>query len=196
MKSRVTVLAVLAAGLWTVAGPHAQMQTKASTNDKAFVSGGKVEMQLEAGNYAVRAAADNHIRVALNGNPGNARVELTISGTQASLAVKDTPRNNFEATIEVPKATHLVVRLSAGNLTIAPIVGNKDIQSTAGNVEIGVGPRDDYSNVDTSVKVGDINASVFGGSKSGLFPHFTWTGSGKYTLRASLGAGNLTLRDK
>ena len=194
MKSRVIVLAVLAAGLWTVAGPHAQ--TKASTTDKAFVSGGKVEMQLEAGNYAVRAAADNHIRVALNGNPANAKVELTISGTHASLAVKDTPRNNFQATIEVPKATDLVVRLSAGDLTIAPIAGNKDIQSTAGNVEIGVGPRDDYSSVDASVKVGDINASAFGGSKSGLFPHFTWAGRGKYTLRASVGAGNLTLRDK
>ena len=194
MKSRAIVLAVLAAGLWTVAGPQAQ--TKASTTDKAFVSGGKVEMQLEAGNYAVRAAADNHIRVALNGNPGNARADLTISGTHASLSIKDTPRSNFQATIEVPKATDLVVRLSAGDLIIAPIVGNKDISSTAGNVEIGVGPRDDYSSVDASVKVGDINAGAFGGSKSGLFPHFTWSGHGKYTLHANLGAGNLTLRDK
>ena len=194
MKSRVSGALVLAACLWLAGAPDAQ--TKASTTDKAFVAGGKVEMQLDAGNYAVRVAADNHIRVALNGNPGNARAELTISGTHASLAVKDTPRNNFQAIIEVPKATDLVVRLSAGDLTIAPIAGNKDIQSTAGNVEIGVGPRDDYSSVDASVKVGDINASAFGGSKSGLFPHFTWSGPGKHTLRASLGAGNLTLRDK
>ena len=37
------------------------------------------------------------------------------------------------------------------------------------------------------------HASPFGGSKSGLLQEFTWSGSGKYTLRAHLGAGNLVL---
>jgi hypothetical protein len=31
---------------------------------------------------------------------------------------------------------------------------------------------------------------------SGLFRTFTWAGKGKYTLRAKLIAGNLTLRSK
>jgi hypothetical protein len=44
------------------------------------------------------------------------------------------------------------------------------------------------------VKAGDLNATPFGGSKSGLMQHFTWSGPGKYTLRASLGAGNLQLK--
>jgi hypothetical protein len=48
--------------------------------------------------------------------------------------------------------------------------------------------------VDASVKAGDIDARVFGGSKCGLFQHFTWSGQGKRTLRAHLGAGNLELR--
>ena len=43
---------------------------------------------------------------------------------------------------------------------------------------------------------GDIQAGAFGGSKSGLLQHFTWSGHGKYTLRANLGAGNLTLGSK
>ena len=61
---------------------------------------------------------------------------------------------------------------------------------------IAVGDPDDYSSVDASVKAGDTEAGVFGGSRSGLLQHFTWSGHGKYTLRANLGAGNLVLRGK
>jgi hypothetical protein len=162
--------------------------------DKPFASAGKIVVELEGGSYAVRPAADEHIRVSFSGNVGTARAEVTTNGSQANVAVKDTPSNNFQATIEVPKAADLVVRLSAGNLEIAPISGNKEIESTAGNVEIAVGDPNDYSSVDGSVKAGDIQAGVFGGSGSGLLQRFTWSGKGKYTLRASLGAGNLTLK--
>jgi hypothetical protein len=164
--------------------------------EKPFVTGGKIDMELAGGNYDIRPAADDRIRVTLSGNTGSARVELTANGKQANLAVKDTPHNNFQATIEVPKVADLVIRLSAGNLVMTAIAGSKDFESTAGNVEIGVGDPNDYSSVDASVKAGDIDAGVFGGSKSGLFQHFTWSGRGKYRLRASLGAGNVTLRSK
>jgi hypothetical protein len=185
---------LLAAGLCASAVLHAQ--NKANVTEKPFVSGGRIEMQLDGGNYTVRPAAGNLIRVTLSGNTGNAKVEVTTNGTQAKLAVKETPHNNFQATIEVPKAADLVVRLSGGNLVMDAIAGNKDITSIAGNTEIAVGDPNDYSSVDASVKAGDIDAGVFGGSKSGLFQRFTWSGKGKYTLRASLGAGNLTLRSK
>jgi hypothetical protein len=144
----------------------------------------------------VRPAADDRIRVTFSGNVSKARAELTINGSQAHVGVKDTPSNNFQATIEVPNAADLVVRLSGGNLEIAPISGNKEIDSTAGNVEIAVGDPNDYSSVDGSVKAGDIQAEVFGGSRSGLLQRFTWSGKGKHTLRASLGAGNLTFKPR
>jgi hypothetical protein len=60
----------------------------------------------------------------------------------------------------------------------------------------GVGDPNDYSSVDASVKAGDIDAGVFGQSKSGLLQRVTWSGPGKYTLRANLGAGDLVLRSK
>ena len=59
---------------------------------------------------------------------------------------------------------------------------------------VAVTNPDDYASVDARVKAGDIQASAFGGAKSGLMPHFTWSGPGKHTLRADLGAGNLVLR--
>jgi len=79
---------------------------------------------------------------------------------------------------------------------MAPIAGNKDVEAYGGDLKIAVGDPNDYSSVDASVKAGEIEAGVFGGSRSGLLQHFTWSGPGKYTLRASLGAGNLTLRSK
>jgi hypothetical protein len=193
VTSRATVAVLLTAGFCASA---LQAQSQAGITEKSFASGGKIDIQLSGGGYDVRPAVDNKIRVTLSGNTGSARVELAVSGTQANLVVKDTPHNNFKATIEVPKVADLVIRLAAGDLVISAITGNKDIQSTAGNIEIAVGDPNEYSSVDASIKAGDINAGVFGGSKSGLFPHFTWSGRGKYTLRARLGAGNLTLRGK
>ena len=193
MTSRASVVMLLVAGF---CASGLQAQNQGGVSEKPFVSGGKIDMQLSGGGYEIRPAVDNKIRVTLGGNAGSASVGIAVSGTHANLVVKDTPRSNFKATIEVPKAADLVIRLSAGELLMSAITGNKDIESTAGNIEIAVGDPGEYSSVDASLKAGDINAGVFGGSKSGLFPHFSWSGKGKYTIRARLGAGNLTLRGK
>jgi hypothetical protein len=94
----------------------------------------------------------------------------------------------------VPKASDLVTHLTAGEFTLGAITGNKDIESTAGNVTIDVADPNEYAGVDASLKAGNIDAAPFGGSKSGVLPHFTWSGQGKYMLHARLGAGNLVLR--
>ena len=198
MKS-MTGLAALVVTVSCVSGCQ-QPQNSANTNDapvvteKPFAAGGTIDMQLEAGGYEVRAAAGNQIGVTVSGNIGNAKVELSADGARADLKVKDTPRNNFHATIEVPTSADLVVRLGAGDLVMADITGNKDVENNAGNITIAVGDAKNYSSVDASVKAGDINAAPFGGSKSGLLQHFTWAGDGKYKLRANLGAGNLSLK--
>jgi hypothetical protein len=194
VKSRASFAILLAAGF--CASAFLQAQTKANATEKPFASGGKIDMQLSGGSYEIRPAATNHIRVTLSGNTGNAKVDLTTSGTRADVKVRDTPGNNFQGTIEVPRAADLVVRLTGGNLVIAAIIGNTDVESYAGNVQIAVGDPKEYSSVDATVKAGDINAGVFGGSKSGLFQQFKWSGPGKYTLRAHLGAGNLELQSK
>jgi hypothetical protein len=163
--------------------------------EKPFAGGGKIDLHLDGGAYEIRPAADDRIRVTLSGNVGNAKVELAADGPHAEVKVKDTPRN-FRAAIDVPKVADLVVRFSGGDLVMAPITGNKDVESYGGDIKIGVGDPNDYSSVDASVKAGDIDAGVFGGSKSGLLQRFTWSGQGKYTLRANLGAGDLVLRSK
>jgi hypothetical protein len=162
--------------------------------DKPFAAAGSIEMQLDGGGYSIRAGPDGRIRVSFAGNIGNATADLGTSGTHASLAIRDTPHSNFRATVEVPPTADLTVHLNAGNLEIAAITGNKDIDSKAGNVEISTPNSNDYGTVDATVKLGNLDAGPFGDAGSGLSPHLKWSGPGKYTLRASLGAGNLELK--
>jgi hypothetical protein len=162
--------------------------------DKPFAGAGNIEMQMEGGDYVIRAAADERIRVSFAGNTGNATADLATTGPHATLTIKDTPHSNFRATIEIPGRTDLAVRLSAGNLEISGITGSKDVDSKAGNVEISTPNPNDFATVNASVKVGNLDAGPFGESGSGLSPQFKWSGPGKYTLRANLGAGNLELK--
>jgi hypothetical protein len=174
-------------------GSTPETSAPSTVADKAFVAGGKITVDLDGGGYEIKTAADNHIRVAVSGNTGGAKVDVTVNGGTADVKIKDTPHSNFRAIVEVPAAADIVVRLSGGELKIDAITGNKDVESYAGNVQIAVGDPNDYAQVDAAVKAGEINAAPFGGSKSGLMQEFTWSGSGKHTLRAHLGAGNLMI---
>ena len=162
--------------------------------DKPFVANGKVSLDLDGGGYEIKAAADDHIRIATNSSA--ATTDVTITGSQADVKIKNTPHSNFRATVKVPASTDVVIHLTGGELNVDGITGNKDVESLAGNVRIAVGDPSQYASVDAAVKAGDLDARPFGGSKSGLLQDFTWSGSGKYTLRAHLGAGNLVLAGK
>jgi hypothetical protein len=164
--------------------------------DKPFIAGGSIVMQLSGGEYEVVPAADNHIRIILTGNVGDTKTEVVVTGEQAGVKVTNTPSHgNFHARIEIPKTSNLKLSLSAGDLSVGAITGNKNIEATAGDVKIDVGKADDYGSVDATVRVGDLSAGPFGGKKDGFIGQsLTWSGEGKYTLHAKLGAGDLKLR--
>jgi len=172
----------------------AAAQTKVT--DKAFVSGGKVDIHLEAGDYQVKASSDNHVRVTLSGDMGNTVAEVVINAAHAGVNVHNTPNHSehFHVVIEVPKVSDVVVRLTAGDLTVDEITGSKDVETRAGDVKIAAGDPDLYSKVDASVMVGDINPGPFGSKTGGFGRKITWTGKGKYTFHAHLLAGDLKIR--
>ncbi|HLK52225.1 MAG TPA: hypothetical protein VKU42_02150 [Candidatus Angelobacter sp.] len=187
--SAVTVSTLFLAGF-------VQAQTNYSPVEKDFVSNGKVEMTLESGSYEIRPSSDNRIHVRWNeasSKSVRARVNINLNDKFADIHVENTPHDHFDATIEVPAETSLRIRMTAGNMTVSGIKGDKNIELNAGNLKIWVGDSKDWGNVDASVVAGNVDASPFSANKSGLFRSFNWNGPGHYRLHAHLMAGNIDL---
>jgi hypothetical protein len=196
MKSAFIQTAVRAAifvAVFQVAG-GLQGQTVGSPVEKDFVSGGKVEMTLESGDYEVSPSSDNRIHVRWNEANKRVAVKLTTNGKSADLRVENTP-NNFHARIEVPAATDLRIRMTAGNLRVGEIKGDKDIEMNAGDLRVAVGNANEWREVDASVTAGDLNAAPFQARTGGLFRSIRWKGPGKYRLYIHVMAGDVNLQN-
>jgi hypothetical protein len=163
-----------------------------------FNSGGKLRMYLRSGDFHIVGGSDNRITVRITGRnayrASDMRVQLEGSNNSADLTVSGGPKNDLEVTIEVPKKTGLYIRMSAGNLALQHVTGDKDAELHAGELVIDVGDASDYSRVDASVYSGGLEASPFGESHGGLFRSFHKEGNGRYHLHAHVGAGDLTLQ--
>jgi hypothetical protein len=192
MKIAITAAVVVAA--LSMPTMNLGAQSTGSPAEKDFISGGRVEITLESGDYNIRASSDNRIRVRWNeASARGLRVKVTTNGKSADVRVENTPHENFHATIEVPALTDVRVRLTAGNLEMAGITGDKDIEAKAGHLNISVGSSNDWSDVDASVTAGDLHAPAFQAATGGLFRSFTWKGPGKYRLHVHLTAGDINL---
>jgi hypothetical protein len=195
----------LLAGVMVLSMASGVAQTKIDVRDienhpftADFNSGGKLKMYLRSGDFHIVGGADNRITVRVSGrnayNAGDMRVQMEGSKDYASLTVTDGPKNDLEVTIEIPKKTGLFVRMSAGNLELRRVTGDKDAELGAGELIIEVGDAGNYSRVDASVYSGGLEASPFGEFHGGLFRSFHKEGNGRYHLHAHVGAGDLTLQ--
>ena len=120
------------------------------------------------------------------------RASADVKGSDATIST-DGPGDNFEVEIQVPSPASLYVRLSAGELRIKGIEGDKNVSAHAGEIDIEVGRAGQYRRVDASVWAGELQVGPFGTSKEGLFRSFDWSGQGRYTLQAHLEAGEVRL---
>ncbi len=190
------ILCLPFAALVVLAASSAGAQAVKGSTEKPFVQGGRIKLNLSAGDYTIRAGKDDRILVSWDtGDPdekGRASITADTKNKTATI-VTNGPRGTFHVAIELPTRADLDVDVSAGNLRIEGITGNKKVGSWAGNVDIDVGRPEDYGRVDAAVKAGDLTASAFKVVKSGLFRSFSWQGPGHYTLDVRLTAGNLRL---
>ena len=60
-------------------------------------------------------------------------------------------------------------------------------------MRISVGDPKNYFKVDASVRIGDLSGGPFKVDGSFLSHSVNWSGTGRHTLRARLGAGDLKL---
>lgn len=164
--------------------------------ERAFAKGGRVAMDLSAGEYTIKGTAVDSIRVRCETRDQRdmerVRAEVKVNGTTASILTRG-PHNNFRVSIELPQRADLDINLSAGDVTIRGLEGSKLLSMWAGDVTIEVGEAALYKRVDATVRAGEINASPFGRSTGGLFRSLHWTGGGKYTIDARITAGELNL---
>ena len=191
--SHIAIIAFLLAPALAVPGDSNDISTQAK-----FPSGGSVEVNLSSGAYVIAGTDSGTIRVTYGCNSPNRlrEVKVTVKAGQsnARVLIENTPdSDNFHASIEIPRRSDLRVRLTAGDLKVENIEGNKDVEGRAGDLEIEVPHPEQYGRRDASVLAGDLDASAFNVSKSGLFRSFQQTGPGKYRLHAHLMAGNLAL---
>ena len=165
-----------------------------------FPSGGDLRMRIRSGDIKVTGSDENKIQVHFSGKKADelkdVRVSLKANGTTGELSISGGPRNDFRIEIEVPKNCNLHLRVPFGDVGVAGITGDKDVEVHAGDVTIEVGKTEDYAHVDASVSSGDLEAEPFSVSKGGLFRSFEKQGPGKYHLHAHVGAGDLTFKQK
>ncbi len=188
------------AGLAIGTFAHAQEVATENSIEQSFADGGSVRLKLSSGDYTVRAGGD-HIRVQWQAqDPADAHdmkkitVRADVSGKVATIRTEG-PTKRARFVIEIPARSDLHLRVSAGDVRINGIEGNKDVHMTAGDLMIDARPAS-YSRVHASVTFGDLHARAFGVSKDGIKNSFDWTGAGKYTLHATLFAGDLRFDSK
>ena len=197
------VLSAGVSGAARGAGDGSQASSKTVTTkvgephfEAPLPSGVPLRLYVRSGDIHVLGSDDSKISVDISGKTqklDDVKHRLAILDSSAEFHLSGGPRNDVQITIHLPKNCDLYLRVPAGDVSVEGISGNKDIELHAGDLSIHVGNPDEYSQVDASVNAGDVEASPFGESHSGLFRSFKKSGAGKYKLHAHVGAGDLTL---
>jgi hypothetical protein len=153
-------------------------------------------IELSSGDYQIVASESDSIAVVYEEkNPedqGKVHVQIGSGHGQNYLKIAG-PKSHFRVVIEVPRKTDLHVRMTAGDLRVGAVEGNKDIEVRAGTLELNAIRPQDYAKADFSVRIGDVNAPIFKETRSGLWRSIKAYGPGKYRLHAHVGVGDLTL---
>lgn len=191
------LLAVLPAGTRPVPEPAPaafQDTTARDQVERAFKPGGRIAMDLSAGGYVIRGTAQETIRVRWRtedpAESARVQAEISVEGSDATIRTRG-PKNHFRVEIDLPQRSDLNMSISAGDLDVLGIEGNKQLSMWAGDVTLEVGGAELYKRVDASVRFGELTLSPFGANKGGILRSFHWNGTGKYTISAKLFAGDL-----
>lgn len=190
-----SLLVMLALG---PAAPAFSQTTRPSDSlERPFASGGRVHLDLSAGDYTIQGSGDNRVRVEWSVRTSEqlrrVRVKADVRGSEAWISLDGPDNGGLRVTVVVPRRSDLNVDLSAGEISIEGVEGNKDVEAYAGQLRIDVGRAEDYRRVDASIWAGEIQAPPFRASKEGLFRSLDWNGTGPYRLHASLWAGEVRL---
>ena len=158
-------------------------------------AGRQLSVNVRSGDVEIVGAKAPLLKVTCRVRDGYRPEDVRISMAAGHLRIYGGPENNVHIRIEVPERMNLLVRSTAGNMTLSGVTGDKDVELYAGDLTILVGAPGEYRVAEGSVLAGDLNARVFGIMKGGLFRSFRKEAEGgQYRLRVKLLAGNLNLK--
>jgi hypothetical protein len=179
---------------WVTAG-----ELSASPTTMKFAPDGNIRLELDVGHVEVVGIAGDTITVSWHStSPRDARdVTATMRRTDDdATVVLDGPGNHVRYRIEVPRQSNIVIRMHAGDLDVRGVVGSVDADLLAGNMDLRVADPGHYHKVSASVTLGSLSAPAWRTETGGLLRSLRRSGDGDYDLRASLLAGQLTIRSE
>ena len=157
-----------------------------------------LQLYLRSGEILIVGADDNKITVDLAGKNADkiqdVKGRLSLINNVAAFHLTGGPKNELQIIIHIPKNSDLKARIFAGEVSVQDVIGNKDLELRAGEMNIAAGSREEYGHVDMSVNAGELDAEAFGDSQGGLFRSISRNGGGKYRLHAHVGTGQLSIR--
>jgi hypothetical protein len=100
---------------------------------------------------------------------------------------------SVDVELELPSPISLEVHMTAGDLTVGGVEGDKNLRLFAGDMKVDVGTLESVREAEVSSGIGDTNVPS-GGTMHGWLGH-TWKykGSGPYRLYASTTLGDVSL---
>lgn len=158
-----------------------------------LLPGQALKLELSSGNYRIEPGVAGKIVVISKYQSQQQKPHFGIDTNSKEASVRVEAPKNYAAVIQVPRNSTLKVRLNGGTLSVAGIEGDKDIESSAGDVSIDVGQPENYNRVDASVDMGLIDAPPFQVAQNGVERSFIRRGPGSYHLHAHVGTGEIRL---
>jgi len=129
-------------------------------------------------------------QIALRFDPKSDGGKLTIEGPHRN-------HDGVQIRIEVPRKTNLSVSMSAGEVKVEEVTGDKSIDLYAGQITISSQHEWNYRSVDASVTIGEVRAPVYDADKGGFFRSISKeVDQGEYRLRAHVTTGEIDLLGK
>jgi len=158
-----------------------------------LLPGQVLKLVLSSGDYRIEPGVSDKVVVISKSQPQQQKPHFGIDTNSKEASVRVEAPKNYAAVIQVPRNSSLKVRLNGGRLSVTGIEGDKDIESSAGDVTIDVGPPENYGRVDASVDLGHIDAPPFQVAQDGVEQSFSRRGPGNYHLHAHVGTGEIRM---